>query len=65
MKKLTKEKEKDVALEAYHAIEAQAKEIYLAITVLAGKTYDAECEEIDERGTIKIIDGKRYILVEE
>jgi len=65
MKKLTKEKEKDVALEAYHAIKAQAEEIYHAITGLAWKTYNAECKEIDERGTIKIIDGKRYMLVEE
>lgn len=38
MKKLTKEKEKDVALKAYHAI-----------TGLAWKTYQVKCREIDER----------------
>ena len=49
----TKRKRKYEALKAYRAIQIPAKEAYLA-----------KCKEIDGED-IKIIDGKRYKLVEE
>jgi len=55
MKKLTKQEQKDEALEAYEAIAGSAYD-----------AYQAKCREIDERADdIKIIDGKKYKLVEE
>jgi len=76
MKKITNKEQKDQALKSYQAIqvpakearkaiEAQAWEAYQAIEVSAWKAYEAKCKEIDKQGHIKIIDGKRYKLMEE
>jgi len=56
MKKLTKQEQKDEALEAYIAIQAPALKVYLA-----------KCDEIEQQedDDIRIIDGKRYKLIEE
>jgi len=55
MKKLTKQEQKDEALEAYIAIQAPALKVYLA-----------KCDEIEQQedDDIRIIDGKKYKLIE-
>ena len=52
----TKQEQKDEALEAYIAIQAPALKAYLA-----------KCDEIEQQedDDIRIIDGKRYKLIEE
>jgi len=53
------------AREAYEAIEVSADEAYQAIEAPLWKAYQAKCKQIDEEEHIKIIDGKRYKLMEE
>jgi len=55
MKKLTKQEQKDEAWESYKAIQASA-----------WKFYKAKYDEIDQQkdDDIRIIDGKRYKLIE-
>ena len=55
MKRLTKLEQK-----------IEARKAYDAIIVPALKIYEAKCKEIDkQKDDIKIIDGKRYKLIEE
>ena len=50
---MTKQEQKDEAFKAYEAIRDPAF-----------KTYEAKCKEIDaQEDEIKIIDGKRYKLI--
>ena len=65
MKKLTKEEQKAEAYEAYEAITDPLWEDFKTLQAPAYEAYLAKCKKIDEQGTIKIIDGKRYMLVEE
>jgi len=78
MKKLTKKEQKAEAwkvyiaiqapaLKAYNAITDPARESYKAITDPAWKAYLAKCDEIEQQedDDIRIIDGKRYKLIEE
>ena len=56
----------DSAWKAYEAIADSAYKAYEAIIDPALKDYEAKCKEIDEqKDVIKIIDGKRYKLIEE
>jgi len=75
MKKLTKKEQKEEAWEAYDEIVNQARKAYYTIVdpawkaheVIADpawKAYEAKCREINKQETIKIIDGKRYRLIE-
>ena len=75
MKKLTKEEQKEEAWESYEAIAEPARKAYYAILDPAWKAYEviadpawkaylAKLREIDKQETIKIIDGKRYRLIE-
>jgi len=50
MKKLTKQEQKDEALEAYNVTTGLAWETCLATTDLARKAYVAKCKEIDQQG---------------
>ena len=70
---MTKQEQKDKAYEEYLAIQEPASKEYLAIDEPAWKEYEAiiepawkeylvKCEAIDE--DIKIIDGKRYRLID-
>jgi len=78
MKKLTKQEQKDEAWEAFSAIVNPAKEALdaivkpareacQAIEAPAWKAYLAKCDEIEQQkdDDIRIIDGKRYKLIEE
>jgi len=78
MKKLTKREQKEKAWEAYEAIQAPAWKAYQAIEAPAWKAYQAikdpawkaylaKCDEIEQQedDDIRIIDGKRYKLIEE
>jgi len=74
---MTKRKQKEDALKAYYAIKGPAWKVYTEIEQPAAKAYEAianqaekiyraKCEEIDEqKDDIKIIDGKRYTLIED
>ena len=66
---MTKEQQKVEANKVYRAIIDPAFKAYEAIVDSARKAYQAkieEIEEIDEQDDIiKIIDGKRYKLIEE
>jgi len=53
------------AWKTYQAIKFPADKACQAIKVSAWKAYQAKCKEIDEEEHIKIIDGKRYKLMEE
>jgi len=66
MKKLMKSKQeqKDEARKAYEAIVGPAWKAYEAIVDPAYEAYSVRLREIDEED-IKIIDGKKYKLVEE
>ena len=56
---------RDQAFKTYETIIAPAKKTYLTIIDPAKKTYLAKCEEIDaQEDEIKIIDGKRYKLID-
>jgi len=72
---LTKQEQKAEAWEAYEAIAEPARKAYYTIVDPAWKAYEviadpaweayeAKCREIDKQETIKIIDGKRYRLIE-
>ncbi len=62
---MTKQQQKEQAYKEYEAIIAPAYKEYLAIEEPALKEYKAKCKEIDEQEEdIKIIDGKRYKLVD-
>ena len=50
----TKQQQKDLAYTAYEEL-----------VVLAGEVYDEKIRKIDEQNDIKIIDGKRYKLIED
>jgi len=54
------------ALETYNAIASPAMEAYIAIQAPALKAYLAKCDEIEQQkdDDIRIIDGKRYKLIE-
>ena len=57
---------KGPAWKAYEEIEQPAAKAYEAIANQAEKIYIAKCREIDkQKDDIKIIDGKRYKLIEE
>jgi len=57
---------RDQAFKAYKAIIDPAYKAYLAIRDPACEDYEAKCEEIDaQEDEIKIIDGKRYKLINE
>jgi len=60
----TKQEQKAEALKAYKAIIDPALKIYNGIAEPATEAYDAKLREIDGQD-IKIIDGKRYKLIEE
>ena len=73
---MTKQEQRDAALEAYkairepawkayEAIREPALEAYKAIKVQAWKAYEAELERIDNEPDEEIIevDGKRYQLI--
>jgi len=65
MKKLTKREQKNEAWKVYHAIIDPAMEAYEAIQAPAWEAYNAKCREIDQqKDDIRIIDGKRYKLIE-
>ena len=51
------------AYKKYRAIEGPAFKKYNAIEKQANKEYQSKCNEIDEK-EIKIIDGKKYKLVD-
>ena len=51
------------AYKKYRAIEGPAFKKYNAIEKQANKEYQSKCNEIDEQD-IKIIDGKKYKLVD-
>ena len=56
---------KEPAREKYKAIYEQADKEYEAITEPARKKYYAKCRAIDEQDKdIKIIDGKKYKLID-
>jgi len=57
---------RDQADKAYDAIVDPAYQAYNAIVDLARNAYNAKCKEIDEQGEdIRVINGKRYKLIEE
>jgi len=61
---MTKQEQKNEAYKAYEAIKDPADKTYKAIINPAFKAYLAKCEEIDaQEDEIKIIDGKRYKLI--
>jgi len=60
---MTKQEQKDKAYAEYNAIEEPAYKEYQAIEKQAFKEYQSKCNEIDELD-IKIIDGKKYKLVD-
>jgi len=61
---MTKQEQKNEAYKAYEAIKDPAFKAYLAIRDPAHEDYLAKCEEIDaQEDEIKIIDGKRYKLI--
>ena len=56
----------DPAYKAYRAIVDSAIKVYFKTADPALKACEAKCKEIDEQeDVIKIIDGKRYKLIEE
>jgi len=54
----------DKAYKKYRAIEGPAFKEYQAIQGPAYAEYQSKCNEIDEQEDIKIIDGKKYKLVD-
>ena len=61
---MTKQQQKDKAYAEYLAIKEQAFKEYRAIEEPALKEYQSKCDEIDGKEDIKIIDGKKYKLVD-
>ena len=60
---MTKQEQKDKAYAEYRAIQGPAYKKYQAIEEQALNEYQSKCNEIDELD-IKIIDGKKYKLVD-
>ena len=60
---MTKQEQKDKAYAEYNAIIEPEYAEYRAIEKQANKEYQSKCNEIDELD-IKIIDGKKYKLVD-
>ena len=62
---MTKEEQRDAAMEAYKAIQEPAWKAYKAIQVPAWKAYEAEIERINNEPDEDIIElnGKRYQLI--
>jgi len=64
MKKLTKQEQKDEASDTYRKAVDPALKIFDTIRYKAREIYLAKLREIDEKD-IKIINGKRYKLIDE
>jgi len=67
--KLTKDQRKNIAYKEYEKAREPAWKEYMKIDIPAWKKYQKKCDEIDnelvEVEEIKIIDGRKYKLVEE
>jgi len=62
---MNKQEQKDRAWQEYQAITEPARKEYQAITSPAWKEYVLKCKMIDEQEEdIKIIDGKKYKLID-
>ena len=67
--KLTKDQRKNIAYEEYEKAREPAWKEYQKIDMPAWEEYEKKCKEIDDEPEeveeIKIIDGRKYKLVEE